>query len=210
MAEQAGVVNIRGKEYQTVALRIQKFREAHPDYSIQTEMIHADTSRVVMKATICSRYGAIIATGYAEEDRDSSNINKTSALENAETSAVGRALAFFGLSGTEIASADEVVNAMKQQAAKDIYAKASTTMQATLEYIDTVMLIKDAIARYQEARDSGGVTDEPLIEAARAWKELDEEVKAALWVAPSKGGPFTTFERQVLHSDEMAQARKVA
>ena len=42
-------------------------------------------------------------------------INKTSALENAETSAVGRALAFLGFAGTEIASADEVANAIKQQ-----------------------------------------------------------------------------------------------
>ena len=37
-----GVVNIRGKEYQTVALRVQKFREAHPDWELSTEIIKAD------------------------------------------------------------------------------------------------------------------------------------------------------------------------
>ena len=57
-----------------------------------------------------------LATGYAEEVRGSSNINKTRALENAETSAVGRALAFAGYhSSTSIASADEVSVAIARQ-----------------------------------------------------------------------------------------------
>jgi hypothetical protein len=57
----------------------------------------------------------VIATGLAEEKRTSSQINRTSALENCETSAIGRALAAFGLGGSEYASANEVQNAIHQQ-----------------------------------------------------------------------------------------------
>ena len=108
-------VNIHGKEYKTVAERIQEFRAKCPDYGVITKLISDDGNLVVMKCTIVSDNAAVIATGYAEEIRGSSMINKTSALENAETSAVGRALAFFGLGGTEIASADEVASAIHAQ-----------------------------------------------------------------------------------------------
>ncbi len=114
MAKDTGIVNIHGKQYQTVAYRVGLFRDKHPDLSLITEVISRDDDVVVMKATI-SDYGRIIATGHAEENRRSSQINKTSALENAETSAIGRALAAFGIGGTEFASANEVENAIHQQ-----------------------------------------------------------------------------------------------
>lgn len=110
-----GIVNIRGKQYETVALRVQKFREQHPNKPLLTEVIHRDVDCVVVKATIADENGQPIATGHAEEYRATSQINKTSALENAETSAIGRALAAFGLGGTEFASANEVQNAIHQQ-----------------------------------------------------------------------------------------------
>ena len=110
-----GIVNIRGKEYQTVALRVQKFREAHPDWELSTEIIKADETVVIMKAGIYTDLGKCIATGHAEEFRTSSQINSTSALENCETSAIGRALASAGWGGAEFASANEVQNAIHQQ-----------------------------------------------------------------------------------------------
>jgi hypothetical protein len=111
----SGIVNIRGKEYQTVALRVQKFREAHPDWEISTEIIEANEKFVIMQARIYNTEGKCIATGHAEEFRSASQINSTSALENAETSAIGRALAAAGWGGTEFASANEVQNAIHQQ-----------------------------------------------------------------------------------------------
>ena len=108
-----GYVNIHGKQYKTVAARVNDFREQFgPGYGLLTEIVHADEQVVRMKALIISPESAIVATGHAEEYRDSSKINKTSALENAETSAIGRALAAFGLGGTEFASADEVARAI--------------------------------------------------------------------------------------------------
>ena len=115
----SGKVNIHGKEYKTVALRVQEFRsDANFDgWSILT---HIDTaastdSVVVMHASILDTDRNIRATGHAEEIRGSTQINKTSALENCETSAIGRALACLGLGGSEFASADEVANAIGQQ-----------------------------------------------------------------------------------------------
>lgn len=106
-----GKVNIHGKEYLTVAYRINKFREDHKSHCITTDIYSSGDKLVVVKATIIDHGDRVVATGFAEEDRTKGTINKTSALENCETSAVGRALAFFGYAGTEIASADEVANA---------------------------------------------------------------------------------------------------
>ncbi len=115
-----GIVNIRGKEYQTVALRVQKFREQHPDWSIITALISRDAETVVMLASVMDNQNRIIATGHAEEFRNASQINSTSALENCETSAIGRALAAAGFGGTEFASANEVQNAIHQQSPKKV------------------------------------------------------------------------------------------
>lgn len=111
-----GIVNIHGKEYFTVAKRVGMFRETHKlDLSLVTDIVSRDADCVVMKATIHDSQGRVLATGHAEEYRKASQINKTSALENAETSAIGRALAALGLGGSEFASADEVAQAIVQQ-----------------------------------------------------------------------------------------------
>jgi hypothetical protein len=114
-----GKVNIRGKEYLTVAYRIKQFRVDHPDWQIHTDIIKMDDDRVVVRAEIADSAGVTVATGHAEEKRSASQINQTSALENCESSAVGRALAFAGYGGSEIASADEVQNAIYQQENKN-------------------------------------------------------------------------------------------
>ena len=111
-----GIVNIHGKEYKTVAKRVDEFRKEHgTKLSIITSIVSIDERMVVMKAEISDEAQRVIATGYAEEHRQASQINRTSALENCETSAIGRALANFGLGGGEYASADEVANAISQQ-----------------------------------------------------------------------------------------------
>lgn len=148
----SGIVNIHGKQYQTVALRVSTFREKHPDFTLQTEIVTRDADCVVMKATIVNESGRVIATGHSEEYRQASTINKTSALENAETSAIGRALAAFGLGGTEFATADEVANAIQQQGSikptDGARGRVDTKRRRTVE--DTATLVKDAL---KEDRD---------------------------------------------------------
>ncbi len=111
-----GIVNIHGKEYKTVALRVDEFRKKYEDeWAIITKVAYRDDKIVVMEADILNKEDRVIATGFAEELRDASMINRTSALENCETSAIGRALANLGFGGGEYASADEVANAIVQQ-----------------------------------------------------------------------------------------------
>ena len=110
--------NIKGKEYVEVNQRIKGFRQLYPEGSILTEIISLENGFVVMKATVLVN-GEIIGTGHAFEKESSSYINKTSYIENCETSAVGRALGMCGIGiDTSVASAEEVSLAIAQQNAE--------------------------------------------------------------------------------------------
>ena len=108
-------IDIEGKSYTTVANRIIIFRRYFSDYSIVTDILQNDDIKVVVQTKITTPSGVVIATGLAEEFRGKNIINTTSALENAETSSIGRALACLSLGGSEYASANEVENAISQQ-----------------------------------------------------------------------------------------------
>jgi hypothetical protein len=110
-------VKIHGKEYITVDERVREFHSLYPEGCITTQLIEFG-ERVVVKAIAIPDVASPdrIFTGYAYEVEGSSQINRTSALENCETSAVGRALGFLGIGLVgSIASADEVQNAVHQQ-----------------------------------------------------------------------------------------------
>ena len=113
--EQLGTMDIKGKAYVLVNERVKAFRCLFPEGSIRTEIISDEDGVCTVKATIS--YGdLILATGHAQEKESSSYINKTSYIENCETSAVGRALGFLGIGiDTSIASAEEVDTAIKMQ-----------------------------------------------------------------------------------------------
>ena len=110
--------NIRGKQYVEVNERIKFFRqeEQYKHWSLITEFPVLDSEQCVCKASIADTEHRIIATGHAHEVQGSSNINKTSYVENCETSAIGRALAMLGIGiDTSIASANEVSDAIPKQ-----------------------------------------------------------------------------------------------
>ena len=109
-------VNIKGKDYVMVNERIKAFKELYPDYAIVTEIEHLGDGMCVIKAMVMDAEGNPKATGHAYEKEGSSPINKTSYIENCETSAVGRALGFMGIGiDTSICSAEELAIAMSQQ-----------------------------------------------------------------------------------------------
>jgi len=174
-----GEVDIKGKVYLTVALRVSNFRDACPDWSILTEIHAVDDAVVIMKASILNAEGRVIGTGYAEERRDASQINRTSALENCETSAIGRALAACGYGGTEYASANEVENAIHQQ-------RSTSVTAVVLEQTPTAQLDKDELDRSEIllrkaihlAATDPALAKETMQEAVFA---LDAEHKLALW-----------------------------
>lgn len=96
--------------------RIKAFREQYKGWRLTTDIITLTEDYCVLKAVITNENGDIIATGLAQEDRSSSMINKTSFVENCETSAWGRALGNLGIGIDEsVASAEEVNIAVKKQ-----------------------------------------------------------------------------------------------
>ena len=108
-------ISIHGKEYASVALRVAIARRVlGTALDIVTKIVSIDKDTVVMQADIFID-GKHVSTGHAEEKRTASRINQTSALENAETSAVGRSLAFCSFISDGIASAEEVSTAIEQQ-----------------------------------------------------------------------------------------------
>lgn len=114
-------VNIKGKEYVEVNERIKHFRTNYKEWSIDTNFLELTDKRCVIKATVCDKNNRVRSTGIAYEIEGSSFINKTSFIENCETSAIGRALGNLGIGiDTSIASYDEVANAIKQQNTKKV------------------------------------------------------------------------------------------
>ena len=108
-------ISIHGKSYATVALRVAIARRVlGTSLDIVTKIVSIDKETVVMQADVYID-GKHVSTGHAEENRKASRINTTSALENAETSAVGRALAFCAFISDGVASAEEVSTAIEQQ-----------------------------------------------------------------------------------------------
>ena len=103
-------INMKGKKYTQVVHRMEAFRKEHGTlFGVDTQILVDDGHRVVIKAVITyAPTGAVVGSGMAEEIRGQGPVNTTSALENAETSAVGRALASMGLAGGEYASANEM------------------------------------------------------------------------------------------------------
>lgn len=106
-------------DYVEVNQRVLAFRKLYPEGLIHTEMIDNENGICIFKATIYNQEGNELATGYAYEKENSTFINKTSYIENCETSAVGRALGFLGIGiDTSIASKEEVINAVVNQEEK--------------------------------------------------------------------------------------------
>ncbi len=131
-------VDIKGKPYVEVNTRLKYFREHFKGYSLTTDIVYQKPSEVVtvtekdgdgfkevkkkksaeicFMATIRNESGSQVATGHAMEKEDEGYINKTSYIENCETSAWGRALANFGIGiDNSVASADEVETAINKQ-----------------------------------------------------------------------------------------------
>ncbi|MDA7597125.1 hypothetical protein N8707_01415 [Candidatus Pelagibacter sp.] len=107
-------IKIHSNDYATVALRIGILRRnLGTAATIASTLEFQDDKKVIVKAQVFID-NKLVSTGLAEELRAASRINQTSALENAETSAVGRALAMLGLTNDKIASAEEVSGAIVQ------------------------------------------------------------------------------------------------
>jgi len=138
-----GVKQKGGKLYTQVVHRMEAFRRIHgTDFGLDTEILVNDGKRVVVKAIITDKESRIVGAGMAEEIRGQGMVNTTSALENAETSAIGRALASLGLAGGEYASANELdaverkTQAMREESSKNVSPDSETSQPITKKDFD--------------------------------------------------------------------------
>ena len=114
--DQIKTMDIKGKEYAEVNQRIKAFRMVYPQGSIRTEMMSNENGVCVFRATAWDDMGNLLGSGHAYEKEDSTFINKTSYIENCETSAIGRCLGICGFGiDVSVASAEEVANAIQNQ-----------------------------------------------------------------------------------------------
>lgn len=166
--------DIKGKDYAEVNQRIKAFRMVYPEGTINTEIISLENGVCTMKATAMNE-GKILGTGFAQEKEGSTFINKTSYIENCETSAVGRALGMCGFGiDTSVCSAEELQNALNNQD------KPETKNKPKIEYATEDQIAK-LTKEYQGKREKldkflneNGVTAIMRLPKDIAQKKIDE------------------------------------
>ena len=156
-------IDIHGKPYVMVKDRVIHFNKEYPNGCIQSKMIDRVDKVVIFEATAIPDIDKPerFFTGHAEEEIGSTQINRTSALENCETSAVGRALAMMGIGADEsFASGDEVANAVyRQKGITKDHAEKVAPIQDTSKTTENVVICP---------KRSGGMADN---------KEMDGQPK---------------------------------
>ena len=147
--------DIKGKDYAEVNQRIKAFRMVHPEGTIDTKMISNENGVCIFRASVYSDRFTLLATGTAYEKEGSTFINKTSYIENCETSAVGRALGMAGFGiDTSIASAEEVQNAIVQQDGMKLVTAANVNVLQSL-----IKSLPEAKAFYENLLSTYNITD---------------------------------------------------
>lgn len=177
------------EDYETVEERIGRLYQNHPDARIVTRLVSpvesVDSIAVFEAEVYLNGDESPKATGYAMEKSGQGYVNKTSHVENCETSAIGRALANMGLHGSKRPSREEMQKAQDKPAEKIDYSRMNPRE----------MNAKDlAAAIKQEAGDN----EEWLESARQAWEEKDkgrlatllEEIRAKRAGASNEGGLF--------------------
>tara|TARA_Y100000593_G_scaffold13994_3_gene26175 strand:+ start:6669 stop:7247 length:579 start_codon:yes stop_codon:yes gene_type:complete len=162
-----GIVDIKGKPYMLINQRLISAHNKATDFEVRTEMLKCEDGIIVFKADVI--LDSKCYTGHAMEEIGSSQINNNSALENCETSAVGRALGFagFGLD-TSIASAEEVIQSSLQQSKGEV--------QKSIRKMD----ISETFIPFKNGKNAGKPLhelDKNSLEWIRDKSTMNEEIK---------------------------------
>lgn len=162
---QEKAIDIKGKKYVQVSDRILYFNEEYPSGCIKTELISYEDKQIVVKALVYPDNTAPMSryfTGYAQEIEGEGYINKTSALENAETSAVGRALAMMGIGVIDsIASIDEINKANNRPKVNHMPAKNIVPPDSQNPHIINNLMTCPSIAELGLLWESISTEDKP-------------------------------------------------
>ena len=165
--------DIKGKDYAEVNQRIKAFRMVYPNGFILNEMTSNDNGVCIFKSSV-GYYDdgeqIVLGTGTAYEKENSTFINKTSYIENCETSAVGRALGMAGFGiDTSIASAEEVVNAIANQNVENKVSKnIDSDKKATPKQIEILLGVykDDNLTKLLKANNIEKIQDLPMTKAS--------------------------------------------
>ena len=176
--ESLKTTNIKGKTYTEVNQRILGFRQLYPNGTIKTEMLSNENGICIIKATIYDEEGKEISTGHAFEQQGASYINKTSYIENCETSAIGRALGVLGIGAeTSIASKEEVEKVEDAEI-----------------YKHNIFKIKERVQMIYTSKMKEGLTTREIAEKLH---KTEEEIKALF----SYFDTLSNFERDLANID---------
>ncbi len=171
---------IKGKDYIEVNQRIKAFRMLYPNGSIQTEIISLENGVCIIQAKAIDENGMVLGTGLAYEKEGSTFINKTSYIENCETSAVGRALGMLGIGiNVSVASYEEVVNAQAQQA--QLEEKSKPDHSKSKEEADKPITASAAQALEKALREHD-IPVEWALECCKATKLTDVPYANYVWI----------------------------
>ena len=155
---------------------MEAFRRHHgTGYGVDTKILVDDGQRVVIKAIITNSDGHTVGSGMAEEIRGQGHVNTTSALENAETSAIGRALASIGLAGGEYASANEMDAVPRKKEAIEAKPKPEPTTAPVPDGADGLQKYRDLLREIDVKATN-----------KRTYKELQEYMKSG-WLQEQMG-----------------------
>jgi hypothetical protein len=151
-------VKVKGKDYVLVKDRVLAFLEEYPKGRIETRIERCDGNMFVVKAVVVPdvREPEIWFTGHSQAVVGQGEVNKTSALENAETSAVGRALAFMGIGVLDsVASADEIAKSRTGNSAPAYFNEAMEQRNTSKTSVSTGKPIANPAADYEALNDLG-------------------------------------------------------
>jgi len=163
--------------YETVEVRLEKFIKDFPDFRIDTELESFANDRFIVKAYLYRTFadGVAFSTGYAEEKITDRGVNSTSALENCETSAIGRALANAGYAAKgKRPSREEMVKVAKAENDKAIPAQFINTWDQFIEPKETKPEVTLAEAANLVMQDMDGL---PVLTCKHGERKVKEGLK---------------------------------
>ena len=177
-------------DYETVEVRLEKFIKDYPDFRISTEMELCEKDRYIVKAYLFKTAGDSVAwtTGYAEEKITDRGVNSTSALENCETSAIGRALANAGYAAkgkrpsreemTKVV-ATKVVKPAVQDVVPDQQDYWTTPVNEYMKVVDAPQTLEKALETVAAIMGTGEAQEAPQCKHGHMqWREGDKNGRA--------------------------------
>jgi len=173
-------------DYEPVEVRLEKFIKDYPSFRIATELEVVEASRYIVKAYLYkdASDGVAWATGYAEETVSSRGVNQTSALENCETSAIGRALANAGYAPKgKRPSREEMSKVIAQKPVKpavaDVQDYWTTPVNEYMKVVDAPVTLDKALDLVQDILGTGEAQESPQCKHGHMkWREGEKNGRA--------------------------------